>query len=106
MPTRIGPHRIPRRIYLAEWREHRGLTQKQLGDRLGISDMTVSRWERTARKLNTAVMDALAEALSIEPEDFYYPPGRPTPNQLMRGQPEETIEQALRILSAMRKTAN
>jgi hypothetical protein len=49
--TRIGPRR-PRRIYLAEWREHRGLTQKALGDRLGVTDMTVSaQYKRTGGRL-------------------------------------------------------
>ena len=45
---RIGPRR-PRIIFLAEWREHRKLTQKQLGERLGVPDMTISRWEKAAR---------------------------------------------------------
>lgn len=102
MPPRIGPRRA-RKIYLAEWRESRGLTQKQLGDRVGVSDLTISRWERSARLLNTGVMDALAEALGIEPEDLYHHPAQPTPNALLRDQPPDVIEQALRIIQAIRK---
>ncbi|WP_410052672.1 helix-turn-helix domain-containing protein, partial [Bradyrhizobium sp. SZCCHNR1064] len=41
MPPRIGP-RKPVRLFLAEWREKRGLTQQQLADRLETSDVTVS----------------------------------------------------------------
>ncbi len=31
--------------FLAELRRERGLTQEQLGERFGISNKTVSRWE-------------------------------------------------------------
>lgn len=31
---------------LKSWRESRGLTQAQLARRLGVDQMTVSRWER------------------------------------------------------------
>lgn len=99
---RIGPRR-PRRIFLAEWREHRGLTQAQLGDRLGVADMTVSRWERATSLLNTNVMAAIAEALNIEPGDLYYPPDRPSADSLLRDQPEEVREQALNLIRAIRR---
>src|SRR6185503_2595298 len=106
MVTKIHPRR-PRRVFLAEWREHRGLTQKQLADRLGCDVMTVSRWELQKVAISTDALAALAEALSgdMEPEDLYHDPEKPTPNQLLRGQPPEIQEQALSIIRAIRKVS-
>lgn len=36
--TAVHPLRI--------WREDQGLSQEALGDKLGVDEMTVSRWER------------------------------------------------------------
>ena len=99
---RIGPRR-PRRIYLAEWRENRELSQKQLGERLGVTDMTVSRWERATALLNTNVMAAIAEALSIEPQDLYRHPDQPSADALLRDQPQEVRDQAVNLIRAIRR---
>jgi transcriptional regulator with XRE-family HTH domain len=104
MPARIGPKRR-RRIYLREWREHRGLTQEQLANRLGTTNITVSRWELRTSLLNTNVMDAVAEALGhgMEAEDLYHHPDRPTANMLLRDQPADIQEQALKLIQAIRR---
>lgn len=102
MPARIGPRRPPR-IFLAEWRENRGLTQERLGERVGVEKMTVSRWERGIAALNTNVMQALADALAIEPEDLWRHPDRPSADALLRNQPEDIRQQALTIIQAIRK---
>jgi len=102
MPARIGPRR-PRRLYILEWREARGLTQDRLAERLGVSSMTVSRWERGTSLLNTDVMGALADALDIEPEDLFHHPDQPSANALLRGQPVEIRDQAISIIKAIRK---
>ena len=102
---KVHPRR-PRRVYLAEHREARGLTQKQLADRLGCDVMTVSRWELHKVAISTDALAALSEALGgdmMEPEDLYHHPDRPSPNQLLRGQPAEIQEQALSIIRAIRK---
>lgn len=65
--------------------------------------MTISRWERRITLLTTDALEALAEALGIEPEDLYHHPDQPTPNQLLRGQSPEIGEQALSIIRAIRK---
>lgn len=105
MPVKIYPRRV-RRVYLAEWREHYSLSQKQLAERLGCDVMTVSRWELHKTAISTDALAALAEALGgdmMEPEDLYHHPDRPTPNQLLRGQPQEIQDQALSIIKAIRK---
>jgi transcriptional regulator with XRE-family HTH domain len=106
MVAKIHPRR-PRRVYLAEWREAKGLTQRQLADRLGCDVMTVSRWELHKVAISTDALAALAEALGgdiMEPEDLYHHPDQPTPNQLMRDQSPEVKEQAMNVLRAMRRS--
>lgn len=94
MAARIGPKR-QRRIFLKEWREHRDLTQERLGQRLGVSDVTVHRWERNLAFLNTNVMAAIAEALDIEPTDLYRHPDQPSADQLLRGASPELMADVL-----------
>lgn len=105
MPAKIYPRRR-RHVYLAEWRLNKGLSQKQLADRLGCDVMTVSRWELHKTAITTDALAALAEALGgdlMEPEDLYQHPDRPSPNQLLRDQPPEVIESAMRMIRALRR---
>lgn len=104
MPVKIGPRR-PRKIFLAEHREARGLTQEQLANRLETTAMTVSRWERGATSVTTGTLQAIAEALGsgMEAEDLYHHPDHPSPNQLLRGQPADVIENAMRMIRALRR---
>ena len=107
MPAKIYPRRA-RQVFLAEWREHYRLSQKQLAERLGCDVMTISRWELSKVAITTDALAALAEALGgdlMEPEDLYHHPDMPTPNQLLRGQPPEIQEQALSIIRAIRKVS-
>ena len=39
----------------------------------------------------------------IEPRDLYRLPGRPTADDLLRDQPEEIREQALKLIRAIRR---
>ena len=86
MPTRIGP-KHPLRLYLAEWRDAKGLTQQQLADRLATSDVTVSRWETGKRQPNLNAQAAYAEALGIDPLGLRRHPAQPSADALLRGQP-------------------
>lgn len=107
--SRIGPKR-PRRIYLQEWREFRGLTQEQLGERLEppVANMTVSRWERAARggsgqvaQMNSGVLAAVAEALDCEPQDLYRHPNQPSADEMLRGSSKDLQNQVFNVIEAM-----
>jgi transcriptional regulator with XRE-family HTH domain len=108
MAIRIGPKK-PRILFLAEWREKKGLTQAQAGDRVGVTSVTVSRWERAARgeptaaknKPNIDVLAALGEAYGIDPGDFYYHPDQPSPDALLRDKPPAIREQAIKLIKAL-----
>jgi transcriptional regulator with XRE-family HTH domain len=100
MPTRIGPKK-PFRLFIAEWREHFGLSQQQLADRLDTSDVTISRWETRKRQPDLNAQAAIAEALGIEPFDLRRHPDQPSADALLRGQPAEVQEQAIRLIRAL-----
>lgn len=102
MPTRIGRKRPPR-IFVVEWREARGLTQEQLAGRLGVSSMTVSRWERGAVDMNTGVLSALADAFDIDMVDLFHHPDQPSADALLKDQTPDIREQAIRVIQALRK---
>jgi transcriptional regulator with XRE-family HTH domain len=103
MPARIYPRRPPR-LYLAEWREaHKPtLTQKALGERLGVSDVTVSRWETGERRPDINVIAAYAEALGREFRDMFRHPEQPSADDLLRDQPSEVQAAAFKMIRGLR----
>lgn len=102
MPARIYARRPPR-LYLAEWREEKQLTQQQLADRLGTSDVTVSRWETAKRRPDMNAQEAIAEALGIEAVDLRRHPSQPSADALLRGQPPEVVEMVIKQIMAIRR---
>jgi hypothetical protein len=52
--------------------------------------------------LNTNVLAALAEALSIEPQDLYRHPDQTSADALLRYQPVEIRDQAIKLIRALR----
>lgn len=69
---------IPQRHYLREWREHRGLSQEKLGEMVGASGGTISRYEKGDRGLPFELQVKLFEALDILPGQFFGPPEAPS----------------------------
>jgi transcriptional regulator with XRE-family HTH domain len=104
MVTRIGPRR-PQRHFLAKWREHRGLTQKQLAERLDVTDITISRWENGKRELRGKWPASVAEALDIGLNDLYRDPERPSIDELLQHEPIEFVKQAIQVISGIRAMA-
>lgn len=98
MPSKIGPKK-PFIHYIAEHREAKGVTQAQLADRMGTNEMTISRWERYATRVDMPILAAVAEALygdMAEAEDMLHHPDRPSPNQLLRRLPADDQEHFLK----------
>lgn len=104
MVARIGP-RNPFRHYLREWRKHRHLTQQQLADRLDTSKGQVSNWENGNRGLSADVLAALAEVLTIEPQDLFRDPDQPSADDLLRAASPEIRDQAIAIIETLARTA-
>lgn len=102
MPARIGPKR-PFRLFLAEWRERKELSQEALGGRLGVSDVTISRWETGKRRPDMNAQAAIAEALGVDVMDLFRHPDQPSADALLRDQPPEVQQQAIRLIEALRR---
>ena len=51
-------------------REKKGYTQKQLGERVGVSDKTVSKWELCRGLPDISLLEPLAAALGVSVEEL------------------------------------
>jgi transcriptional regulator with XRE-family HTH domain len=58
------------RIYLREWRKHRGITQDQLADRLDVDRSIISKIETGKLDYHQHFLEAAADALMCEPADL------------------------------------
>ncbi|MBQ8310442.1 MAG: helix-turn-helix transcriptional regulator [Clostridia bacterium] len=57
--------------YICELREKKGLSQGQLGEKLGVSNKAVSKWENGGAYPSTELMLPLARELGISIEELY-----------------------------------
>ncbi|MBQ8236825.1 MAG: helix-turn-helix transcriptional regulator [Oscillospiraceae bacterium] len=51
-------------------RKEKGMTQKDIADKLGVTDKAVSKWERDVAFPDTATIPKLAEILGVSVEDL------------------------------------
>jgi transcriptional regulator with XRE-family HTH domain len=64
---RVGNPKKRRRHFIREWRQHRGLTQEMLAERLETTKANISRVESLKQGYTQDFLEACAEALSTEP---------------------------------------
>jgi transcriptional regulator with XRE-family HTH domain len=50
---------------LKVWREANGLTQEALGRELGVTDVTISRWETGVRRIDDDLLAKVSERTGI-----------------------------------------
>jgi transcriptional regulator with XRE-family HTH domain len=55
-----------RKTFIRQWRDHRGLTLEQLGDRLEMTPSYLSMLERGQRGYTQETLEAIAEALQTD----------------------------------------
>lgn len=53
--------------FIRAWREHRGLTLEQLGNRVGVSHGYLSKIENGKKRYNQQLLEDIAEALNTDP---------------------------------------
>ena len=78
-----------------------GYTMKELAQKVGVSEATVSRWEsgNLATMKHTKIM-LLANALGISPAALFTSAPEPTPTPLSLTQQEETLVKKYRQLDS------
>ncbi len=59
------------REFLVTARKKQNLSQKELGEILGVNQNTISNWENGSRMPRGDTMRSLIEILKINPKDFY-----------------------------------
>jgi transcriptional regulator with XRE-family HTH domain len=100
MVTRIRTTR-PHRVYLAEWMAKLGTNDERLAGRLNVARETVTRYRNYPNRLNPAKLAQIAEALDIEVWRLWQDPARPSIDELLAGQDNETVERIARSLDAL-----
>lgn len=82
--------------------ENRGLSDEQLGLRMGVARATVWRWRSEQHRLNPEKIEAIARALDLEPQDLWRPPhvqpGRPSLDAIIKDAPEDLQDTAVDIV--------
>lgn len=58
------------RHFIRKWREHRGLTQEQLAERIGMNRAYLSKIENGTRRYDQPFLEAAAEILQTTPADL------------------------------------
>lgn len=58
------------RFFFREWRKHRGKTQEELAEIMGVSTSSISQLETGKQGFTDTTLIALAEALNCEPGDL------------------------------------
>jgi transcriptional regulator with XRE-family HTH domain len=77
-------------IRIRELRLKKGLTQKDLGEMVGVSHVHVSQLERGIKNLNNHLLQRFAAALEVEPSDLIL---SETDDEIQR------LSKSLRVLS-------
>jgi DNA-binding XRE family transcriptional regulator len=70
VPAAVVEQLVAGEAPLKIWRKYRGLTQQELGEKLGLSKMMISALERGTRDTSTRNWRRLAEALSVDLDDL------------------------------------
>lgn len=60
--------------YVKEWRIHRGLSQKEVADRMKFSNAALSQLEKGWTTYRQEMLEELATALNCRPSDLLRPP--------------------------------
>ena len=81
--------------FVAEMRKRKGWTQKELADRLFVSDKAVSKWERGLSIPNAALLMPLSEVLEVTVTELLRGELLEREQQLENSQVETLVTQSL-----------
>lgn len=75
--------------FLAELRKEKHITQEELGNKLGVTNKTISRWENGNYMPDLSLIPAICEELNISINEFIS--GRKLDNETFRQQADSNI---------------
>lgn len=86
-------------VYLREWRKHLGLSQEEIGRRLGKTRGQISEIETGIRQWDLALLAQMSAALDLHWTFLLGRPGEAlTIEMLLRQIPKDQLPQVVRIL--------
>lgn len=91
-------HKRLRRLFIKEWQDHQKIGPETMADRLKIERESYYRLIREQHRINTVKLAELADAMGIEPADFYRPPTRPSLDALLEKATDDVRETAVDIV--------
>lgn len=89
-------------LYIKEWSDDRGLSDEQIGTKLGVARETVFRWRTEQNRLNPEKIAALAGVLELEPWELYRQPGRRSLDALMKDASDEVANMAFDVVKRLK----
>ena len=66
----VEKHLLEEKSLIRAWREYKGVSQKEMAGRIGISQAAYSQMERVGTKLRKASKQKIAEALGVAQEQL------------------------------------
>jgi UDP-N-acetylglucosamine 1-carboxyvinyltransferase len=109
MGKTTGTKRSRTHVFLREWRKHRGLTQIQAADRVGVDQSTIAKIEAEKLPYNEDFLERAALAYGCEPGDLISinplaPDDLRAIHTMLARAPTESRAKALDVLKALLKT--
>ncbi len=83
--------------FLTELRKQKGYTQKQLAERLFVSDKAVSKWERSLSMPDISLLIPLAEILEVSVTELLEGRRLDSDAEMKAGKVEELVQKALNL---------
>jgi DNA-binding XRE family transcriptional regulator len=66
----VGAHVIDGKSLVRAWREHRGLTQNEVAEKMGVTQAAYCQMEKQGVRLRRPTIEKIAEALGVEVEQL------------------------------------
>ena len=73
----VEAHILRNDSLIKAWREHLGITQKELAERLGVSQAAIAKFEHADARPRIATIRKISAALGLNEEQLSVPAGHP-----------------------------
>lgn len=93
--------KVPPRAYLREWRNYKGMTLQEVGDKVGVHRSQISNWETGGRKLNEEKLILFCDAIGINLMQIYNLPNFESIDALLE-KAKATPAQKLKVIKTVK----